>query len=954
MFDFASGCKAPPRGDAPFHQTPAAAECFLPPPTVYPRPWQRVAVAPVSGQHRQRRIWKRVGGTVVAPGHGDYVRAVAELARDGQEPRKRARQEKHIPVWGDARWDPKVEHRRDGKWDLIDARASVSIADQDPREPAANAGDGTKTRPALFPEEALTWVPRKRHNSRWPIEPKKETNTRMVADVQPLTEFDVPASPACVDVALRLDDNQMRRRSTRRLSRRVTLIPGDDSPRKLPMATLSPSKIPAPMLSPVKRPPVTLSPTKVADSPHRSFRVNATPTKVVLESPQGNPPASSPLKPSSSPIIPAQDAVSSPAKTPNRIPPAKTPASPLPLMFDQPMSDAEVESQHEARRRLSLQSARRTERGPGGILRLLALKTGRTSPNRRHSFTSAEMLPEDVRKSSKSRRNTLDAFCVGPDEIRGVAPAPGGSDSSAAYGCTLEGVVEVDMKTSSDMFSQPSKPAEDTSAISPTNDSPAPLDVILSSPTTHHSSGPDELEAGVEAEDASLIQTTTSLAGGVAEFYEADLTFDSSPEQPTFEALPNSEPEDESDIMYGSYEPEGLSTIYEESSFMETQTEQVGAEPPLDESAEPNCSSPSPVRQPSSPALPSGTPQLSGDVRPAGETMPEACGLVDASTNHVGAGPDALSASDSPQPGCEASLAHVAQAQSHGDDEVSFVGFEEPGIISVPNNTFSGTFSLETETMGAPSEDPPLDASPPGTPTQESGTKSELPVTPELEEAAALQESSGFTPINTRQISPPHAALSMADDQADAHESESDDFDEEEVVEEELGADLDDEPTAANNEEFTVTAEDQLRVENDTFQLQALALRDDSETEMLRNFVTRVAADKNAKAAAAAAALANKLARPKRRPGSTGSISSLAGSPIARAELETPADRKPLGVKSPNSPSPTKKRKLEAVDDAPAKDKDTDGHDAPRLKRRRKRAADPVLETPAADDATTR
>ena len=74
------------------------------------------------GQHRQRKIWKRVGGTVAAHGHTGYARAMAELARDGQGARKRVRQEKHIPVWGDARWHPNVEQRRDGMWDLIEAR----------------------------------------------------------------------------------------------------------------------------------------------------------------------------------------------------------------------------------------------------------------------------------------------------------------------------------------------------------------------------------------------------------------------------------------------------------------------------------------------------------------------------------------------------------------------------------------------------------------------------------------------------------------------------------------------------------------------------------------------------------------------------------------------------------------------------------------------------------------
>ena len=168
--------------------SPITADCFLPPRTSCPKAWQRVPVAPVPGLRRQLRIWKRVGGQVAEPGQGQYDRAMSELERQGEGSRKRARRARHMQAWSDARWDSRVEEGRDGKQDLVEARgmiiggtancatwsnkvtpAMVSAAEQEATTPT----NSNSTKPSTFSEESLKWVPRKRHNSRWPIESKK-------------------------------------------------------------------------------------------------------------------------------------------------------------------------------------------------------------------------------------------------------------------------------------------------------------------------------------------------------------------------------------------------------------------------------------------------------------------------------------------------------------------------------------------------------------------------------------------------------------------------------------------------------------------------------------------------------------------------------------------------------------------------------------------------------------
>jgi hypothetical protein len=285
----------------------------------------------------------------------------------------------------------------------------------------------------------------------------------------------------------------------------------------------------------------------------------------------------------------------------------------------------------------------------------------------------------------------------------------------------------------------------------------------------------------------------------------------------------------------------------------------------------------------------------------------------------------------------------------------------------LPGDTAS-THNPSTENS---SPDEVLSCTPPDQPTH-TGEQSNTVV----DESEAVPETPpgqrpGFTPINASEVSPQgNSVVTDADttvqiDKVDADEpnefaptepeddadDDADDYEEEGVV-----TAMDYEPTVQMD--LTVTAP----AAEETLEAcrYSMPVHDDSETEMLRKFVTRVKADKSARAAAAAA-LAKRSLRPKRRSGSTGSITSTTGSPMSK--VESPVKRLPLGEKDTNSPSPVKKRKG-APEDAPVtsvikddyfKGKTTifseNDSPPPRHKRRRKRI-DAELESTLLDPAS--
>lgn len=135
----------------------------------------------------------------------------------------------------------------------------------------------------------------------------------------------------------------------------------------------------------------------------------------------------------------------------------------------------------------------------------------------------------------------------------------------------------------------------------------------------------------------------------------------------------------------------------------------------------------------------------------------------------------------------------------------------------------------------------------------------------------------------------------------DSDDDDGNSGDEIEVVEQ---VDAEDSLMSDDEDDVSLIAEQPIRVENDTLSLRSL--HEESETDMIRKFISKVAADKSAKAAAAAE-LEN------RSPPEDDS-----GSPPE--DSETPPKRTPLSEKSPNSPSPTKKRKLDELSNEPSKE----------------------------------
>ncbi|KAL2266805.1 hypothetical protein VTJ83DRAFT_6157 [Remersonia thermophila] len=932
----------------PFQSAPIPAECFAPPRVAWPRAWDRVPVAPVPGRRRLSKIWKRVGGVPPVPNHEPYSRAMAELETQGLGPRKRDRPARHFASWGDAMWDPRADRqlqRDEIERELEEARAAVSRAEQQP--PSEPIATSIQAKPATFPDDTLRWIPKKRDSSRWPIRPQ-EHNPR-----------DVPAPAEPVDPARKMDETLMRRRSTRRASSRLSL-----SPRKLLRPAPPPARDSGALSSPVKR-AASLSPTKVADSPFSAFRVKATPTRVLLEAPEGSVLALSPSKPSRlPPATPTAAVASSPPAHDAAEPTSSSEApSPAPLLFDQPVDVVHAESPHEARRRLSLQSARRTERTPSGVARLLALKKGRGSPNRRHSFTSLESIPETLPRDRKGRRNTMNIFSVEPEEGRGA-----------------ERVVEVDMRKSLDIFAQTAEGAADpTTYASAGGDAPdvetseqaSPANDIMSDPSA--ADGP--AVGGTAATEASpslpAEEDPAAEAGATASAGAAPIAFNAS---------------DASEAMFASHDGDGLATIYEESSFRERTTPDAvaAAEPdappaattsPPPSSAEPSSDDSSNAPPPSS-SNDTTLSDRSRDASPSVELPPKTTLPIAGEPASVdrdaegpwGLAPEAEPASHVARNGSPVDLGLPAHPVGGEGSDAMDASTTTPSPVQsqeAPNDNPEPSGGMPTPSVDEDDEvsllEPYAASLPQHVPSASVPGPAAAPEEP-VEGAAQASEStvpakvSGFTPINGQQSPPMEDSLAHLRDDDEEAPLGSDDMDADEVVEEDVPEEDcgDAAAAAAIDEDVTVVAP---RPENDTLQLHAR--QDDSETEMLRNFVTRVTADKNARAAAAAAALAKKCAR---RSSLLASMTSSTGSPMMRDRPEP--ERAPLRARSPNSPSPTRKRKLGDYEDEPTKNATADApssadptearaDDRPRLKRRKRAdsAADGTMETPSPDAA---
>ncbi|KAK0630419.1 hypothetical protein B0T17DRAFT_506890 [Bombardia bombarda] len=980
-----------------------------------PKPWERI---PVPGLHRTRppTIWKRVANPYPSRLIGtSYVATVRELETAGQGPRKRARIGLYYSAFGVMDYKPEVDLPRDIAQELDEARRQTASHNEE----AESLTIDFTTTPTTFPEKKLKFVPRKRHNSRYPIQPK--TKPSNAADLQPRIEFHAPAMPEPQEIAQKMDDKQMLKRSTRRLSRRISLAPGEDSPRKLSAIHLSPGKrMLPPVLSPMKRPPATLSPRKVAESPLQSFRVNATPTKVILDSPKLSTPTQSPLKSSpiqkllkssplqctkSSPLMPVVSNISALS--------ASSPTSPdiTPLVFDQPIPELLAEPEHESRRRVSLQSARRIDRRSSVMSKMLDLESVRDPPSRRHSFGQTKNVPVDA----KSRRVTMGMSFAASG---GASHMFAGSDGHISAGDQSHGIkqsdsippptiiaFEVDVGTNLDIFGQARK-ISSSSTVSRHS-----LDAMISSETRN------QVFAGEATMEISVTHSTSlteTFSVDTSSLIKHDISVVDSPQETTTlqttipeetvtvntsslvqEDIPAAESPKETTPLQPNLPEEKVAAITSspakpDISVVDSLIDEIGTPEPLAKhfaSLQQDMSiidEVSDLFKTPSPAKEEQDDTSSVDGPPSSSPLSLIDGLEDIPsmpTQEIPAGSsssiqDIATGSSSPIDAVETdavlptdsvSIVSELDFEAQNPEGLSTIYEDDESVTKDVRITGHVSVQVLTEELvvevGAPSS--------PTTPVREPesdpiglGTR----LSPILEEGGSItdasspsSESSGFTPINARQVSPLETRSPMHQTQPDNDFTElvGDDH----HADEDVMIDLDDHPTATVEEviedDFTLAVEEAPRSDNDTLAMSAL--HEDSETEMLRKFVTRVTADKNAKAAAAAAAassLPEKTPRPKRRSGSTGSSTTSTGSPIAKSD--TPLKRTPLGEKSLNSPSLLKKRKHEEVEDEPAKDKEVmddnnnasdKGSDAPRLKRRRKRA-DPVPE-PSHEDSVS-
>ena len=1039
------------------------------------------------------------------------------------------------------------------------------------------------SRISTFPENQLRWVPRKRHNSRHPIAPLLgDGNEPMAASTQqPLAE---PAKPAvsvdsttvAEDAAQRADDKQMRRRSTRRLSRRVSLAPIQEEDEA---STIGSAKNTGRTPSHAARRVSVLtenaacSPTKVACSPRKLFTVTATPSKVLLaetprrmtgtpakssrkssrkslqksQSSPSSPPPSSPLPAgrnggTDDPLVDLADLSGSP---PNR---SSLGPEMAPLVFDQPTPQVQAEPAHETSRRVTLQNARRSDRrrsslGGRGTISARSDFDGATQgrPSRRRSSTH---LGSGQSESKASRRHTLNVFGgsdlgtiwldhdspptqqqLGPmdpmldptasSQCQGAASSTAAtSDLPAAGDLDAQAAVIVDVGTNLDIFGQgpeSSSPRLDASFLPSSSAAPDEASHV-----SHMDLDGSSLQAATPAVTLTQPQHVTSspipdllglsiqahapereLAGCHGQDlhcgFEHNQTVDSDPAlpaiedgSPRFSPLPRPVESDavpavtplalqdqlpfcdatQDDTMFLPHDPEGLSTIFEESFAADplksledrngphernglspidrtpdaglpatgTKETQAPAPAPHHQPMEKPSSSPtsSPLPQQSSPTprqedvktllspcrntlnekrgvnLPPWKPRGNASLSPA-PTSPPPLRRSPRPRNNAAQGADhgTSPASDAIPPRSPAPI-HSPLASNHlvnrlsprrastlptspplesdaaiiaadaiverrvaissptpSDDSVATPEDDDIcGLVTLDvtgwdqdfqqspyvQNSASGALvaaSVSNDNNAASSPSPgrrtptlsratvtvslsplPKDSSPQkghsqGTSSAGNDSDDAVPETPP-------GRGIGFTAVNTNHLSsPPPDVTTMAPDTDDLDDMQNDYA---------ITA-FDYEPTVPISDVDDGITEDVPLCDTDPS-----AVQEDSETEMLRKFVTRVKAGKSAKAAAASTA--KRSLRPKRRSGSNGSNTSTTGSPIAK--FESPTKRMPLCEKDLNSPSPAKKRKQPVVGDGEIFKGATlfseDPSPPPKTKRRRKRL-DAELET---------
>ncbi|EPE03086.1 hypothetical protein F503_08700 [Ophiostoma piceae UAMH 11346] len=939
---------------------------FAPTRRPHPRPWDRVPVPASSAYITLRKVWKRVGALPLSSDNARYLQMAAELRADGQGPRKLPRTLLHVPIWGDATWSEASTH---------DMPVPPPETDARPTEITAQSHN-----------ICISNVPRKRNSQRQPIVSRlRAAPTLPTADAPPehvasVAPPESPAKHASTPTLPETDElpeestEHITKRAKRRMSRRISILPQLDS--------MSPAKakqsVPAPT-------PTFASPAKrrvsffILDS--ELPMAGASPTKAISPSAPFEPVlASSPVK---TPAVQSPNKLDTVTEEGDDTAPTTSPVFAMPqshvVVFTQPTAEVEAESPQQVRRRMSLHNTRRRETWIAAADTIdfsVAETKSKSRSSRRHSFLPGQTLPSSrkplvfestsnsthtasmARTKAAGRRHTfqpgtltdflsatseppLFSFMKSPVPEITVSDASDDTIETVEVSTAQDETVVVDARTNLDIFGSGPPVQVHSSAVNHRtsldreaqikHDESMPTDINRLTPESYKIK---ELEEAKPAETAE-IEVAKANPLSILEEDTAEFPNDGTPCELSTD-LDTMTTEDSS------------REITDEQSLVSRKRTSLA----LDES----------LLLP----LPDTTETDTMDINVDIETDVDTDADIDAETTEN----KTTKADDGWQSPTSAELDLMK-------DLLDTPSQPEPIDMSM-SPVMPEKFELDAELPAKFPDDDAMedvDADVNGDRTDDDNMETcedKALLSPEEDPVAELEPKVQFD-AQVEQIDAP-----LSSDSASASDDDNDDELDLEQVDYTMTQPI--HMLQDADEEVTMTMDLDALVE------EQLSAHEDSETEMLRKFVTRVKADKSAKAKAAAAAAATpadtgstttairarNILRPKRRSGSMGSTASASGSPIAKKEngfekissssiFASPfksldANRTPLGMKDSNmSPSPRKKRKelssgvnfLNASDEKrPLRDGDFvdllskpsfDDHSPPRQKRRRKK-----------------
>ncbi|CAK7206602.1 hypothetical protein SEUCBS139899_009402 [Sporothrix eucalyptigena] len=672
------------------------------------------------------------------------------------------------------------------------------------------------------------------------------------------------------------------KRTKRRMSRRISLMPSLDGGSLL----LHEKKTAPPHVfsSPIKKRAVEVASEPVTPA---TPATPAAPVSTIVAPIAFEPTFSSPIKT----LAPISE-TPSPAKTASPRVVQTSVASPA-VVFDRPVAEIEVESPHEARRWESLHNTRRRDTLFAAVERKLPETTSAVRPNRRHSFLPQQtslVFESTAKKATSNRRHTfqpgaLGIFLSSPIESSKSAPVLDNIPSISVFASeNTTSTIELSGPDEPTVHDAPAPTQDETVVV----DVRTNLDIFGSGPPvqTHHSPSNDRhvsFDLKVHSEkpskpvssdgDAKAAEDTRPEAS--SEAIAADRRVESEDsDKPRNHILNTLNEEDilevSNDSTPRSLSPEmeiDMDTSGEDSREVTDDMRIVSSRPAteLDESL----------------LLPlPETTEAEGEAET--ETSGNDYGWQSPTSAELGHLRDTL---DTPrQPNKPVDLPISPPSPAHIDISMDLL---------VDENDEAGDDGIAEDSETAEDADD----------IQEDEDVDEVQDNEAIEDIAEVEDVFAESASNIEDIEDsPSPAPSVEEDNAEYTVTQP--FN--------MFTGTEDDATTTMTMDLDTLAEDQL------------SSHEDSETEMLRKFVTRVKADKTAKAAAAAeAASARSLAKVqrKRRSGSTGSSASSSGSPMTKKEggvLASPFNlepRVPFGKKDHNmSPSPKKKRRAVIFD----------------------------------------